>query len=111
MIPILSAVQQSCYIINQDNLNQGNAGLNKFEHSGSQQPNHLSTHSFLGVCIIVGQFKAGFFIFFMSLGHVILHFGTSSPVINVRNKPTDVRARVNIGIIKGKERPREICKG
>jgi len=60
LIPILSAVQQSYFIINQFNLNQGNAGLNKSECSGSQQPNHLSTHSFLGVCILVGLFKQGF---------------------------------------------------
>lgn len=81
MIPILCAVQQSCFITNQDNLNQGKAGFNKSECSGSQQPNLLSTHSFLGVCITVGQYEQGFLIFFMSLGHMILHFGTSSPII------------------------------
>lgn len=51
LIPKFTAAQQSYSIIN-----QGNTG-NKSECSGSEQPSPLNTHSFLGLSIIVGQFK------------------------------------------------------
>lgn len=56
LIPKFTAAQQSYSIINQGNLNQGNTG-NKSECSGSEQPSPLNSHSFLGLLIIVGQFK------------------------------------------------------